>query len=186
MELHPPQVNDERFDLYRSYLDTRHDGTMERSREALADFLYAGGVDALEATYRVDGRLIAVSLLDRVPSGWSSVYSFFDPREAKRSPGTLTVLREVEAAARVRECSGTTSGTTWPGPERWTTRPASDPAPAPPAGSHVGGLSGRDGRSLTKESVPDAHGLEDRSSRGRRARRVSGRRPWPRGGQPRP
>jgi len=98
MELGPPNVDDERLELYRAYLDGRHDSTMARTREAFVEFLYESGVDPLEATYRQDGRLVAVSILDVVPSGWSSVYSFFDPREAKRSLGTLTVLREVGVA----------------------------------------------------------------------------------------
>lgn len=98
MVLAPPSADEERWELYRSYLNGRHDNTMARDREAFVEFLYTSGVDPLEVSYRLDGRLIAVSILDVVASGWSSVYAYFDPSEGKRSLGTLTVLREVEAA----------------------------------------------------------------------------------------
>ncbi len=49
---------------------------------------------------RAGGRLIAVSYLDVGETAVSSVYAMFDPGEAPRSLGTLTLLAEMDWAAR--------------------------------------------------------------------------------------
>jgi len=47
----------------------------------------------------VRGRLVAVSYLDVGAEAVSSVYAMFEPEEAWRSPGTLTMLHEIAWAA---------------------------------------------------------------------------------------
>jgi arginyl-tRNA--protein-N-Asp/Glu arginylyltransferase len=42
--------------------------------------------------------LLAVSLTDRLASGFSGVYKFFEPAETKRSLGTWTILQLIEQA----------------------------------------------------------------------------------------
>ena len=46
------------------------------------------------------GRLVAVSLTDRLSSGLSGVYKFYDPAEARRGLGTWLILSLIEHARR--------------------------------------------------------------------------------------
>jgi arginine-tRNA-protein transferase len=46
--------------------------------------------------YRLDGVLVAVSVLDILPSGVSSVYVFYDPEKRDLCLGKYTALREIE------------------------------------------------------------------------------------------
>ncbi len=45
-----------------------------------------------------EGNVLAAMLADRLQSGVSAVYSFYDPREDKRSLGTALILHLVEWA----------------------------------------------------------------------------------------
>ncbi|KAE8348284.1 arginine-tRNA-protein transferase [Aspergillus coremiiformis] len=48
--------------------------------------------------YRLDGKLIAVAVLDLMPSGVSSVYIFYDPEYEQWEFGKLSALREIAFA----------------------------------------------------------------------------------------
>lgn len=104
------ELDDEHYALYRRYLAARHpDGGMDPDdAAAFREFLGCGwgrceiweyrraSIDP--ATDGRDGELLAVSVVDRVPRGLSAVYTFFDPRHASRSLGTLAILRQIEVA----------------------------------------------------------------------------------------
>jgi len=98
--LDDPEATEEKYDLFVRYLNAQHDGTMGRTRDALAGFLYDSPTDTVELTYRIGRRLIGVSIADRVPAGLSSVYMFFDPAFARRSLGTFSILWEIEFVRR--------------------------------------------------------------------------------------
>lgn len=70
--------------------------------ESLAAFLgsdpASGPCDCLEFRCLLDGRPIAASFLDIGARSVSSVYAVFDPAESRRSPGILTLLKEIEWA----------------------------------------------------------------------------------------
>jgi arginine-tRNA-protein transferase len=87
-----PQATDEKRDLYRRYLESRHDGTMSGSSDELAEFLYDAPPFTFEITYRAGARLVAVGIADVEPLAMSAVYCYFDPAEARRSPGVFNVL----------------------------------------------------------------------------------------------
>lgn len=55
--------------------------------------------ECVSVEVRSAGRLIAVSYLDVGDTAVSSVYAMFEPDEAWRSPGTLTLLAEIQWAA---------------------------------------------------------------------------------------
>jgi arginine-tRNA-protein transferase len=55
--------------------------------------------ECVSVEVRAGGRLIAVSYLDVGETAVSSVYAMFEPDEAGRSLGTLTLLAEIEWAA---------------------------------------------------------------------------------------
>ena len=96
-----PDVSDEKYDLFLRYLEGQHDRTMGRSWEAFLDFLYDSPTETAEFTYWLGRRLIGVSIVDRVPTGLSSVYMFFDPASARRSLGTFSIVWEIEQVRRL-------------------------------------------------------------------------------------
>jgi len=95
-----PTPDPEKFAVYRRYLEAQHDESMARSYESFCEFLYDSPMETCEFRYRLDGRLIGVSIADRLPLGLSSVYMYFDPEFAQRSPGTFSVLWEIDYCRR--------------------------------------------------------------------------------------
>jgi arginine-tRNA-protein transferase len=97
-----PEPSREKFELYRRYLTQWHGAADAGSRREFESFLYDSPVDTIELTYRAGGpggALLAVGLCDVcAPRSLSSVYHWFDPREARRGLGTLGALVEIERA----------------------------------------------------------------------------------------
>ncbi|UCE61221.1 MAG: arginyltransferase [Phycisphaerales bacterium] len=91
-----PTPTDEKFAVFKDYLDAQHDDTMSRSYDAFHDFLYDSPLETWEFEYRLGKRLIGVSIADQCSNGLSSVYMYFDPAFGSRSLGTLSVLHETE------------------------------------------------------------------------------------------
>lgn len=93
----------EQFDLFSLYQRSRHsDGDMATmdyyDYQALVE---ETPVDSRIVEFRTnDGTLVSACLIDRMSDGYSAVYSFFDPAEARRSPGTHVVLWLIERARR--------------------------------------------------------------------------------------
>jgi len=98
----PEPLTDETYGLYRRYINTRHaGGSMEDpTREAYVDFLTSAWCDTRFFTFRAQGQLLAVSVVDRVEDALSAVYTFFEPEEGQRSLGVYTVLWTIEQARR--------------------------------------------------------------------------------------
>jgi arginyl-tRNA--protein-N-Asp/Glu arginylyltransferase len=97
----PAVPTSEHWELFHRYLDARHgDGGMAGMTRV--DFETMVG-DWTVATLLLEGRdaagrLVAVSLTDRLASGYSGVYKFYEPDESRRSLGTWTILQLVEKA----------------------------------------------------------------------------------------
>lgn len=88
----------EREALYRRYETTVH-GRSVTDDGALASLADGGGVDGGELHARdADGRLVAVSIVDRFADALSSVYCYYDPDRADRALGTFMVLGEIAQA----------------------------------------------------------------------------------------
>ncbi len=98
--LMPVTVDDERYDLYRRYVTRRHDGMMSGSRREFELFLGQSPVDTCELEMRLDGRLVSVGTIDRVPGGWSCVYCFYDLDLPRRSLGTFNILTAAQWCAQ--------------------------------------------------------------------------------------
>lgn len=92
----------ESFALYRRYLAARHaDGPMAQTSEQDFDhFTTSPWSPTRFMELRLGERLLAVAVCDVTGEGLSAVYTFFDPDEAARSPGTLAILRQIEWARR--------------------------------------------------------------------------------------
>ena len=100
VEMDTPSPSEQKFELYRSYLDSQHDGAMDRTYEAFHEFLYDSPTETREFRYLLGRRLVGVSIVDRLPRGLSSVYMYFDPTFRSRSLGTFSVLWEIDLCRR--------------------------------------------------------------------------------------
>jgi arginyl-tRNA--protein-N-Asp/Glu arginylyltransferase len=94
----PPTYQEEYFSLYEEYIAVRHsDGDMYPADPTqFRSFLIEGRAEAVFVEFRCSGKLIAISVVDILNDGISAIYTFFDPAESKRSPGTYAVLWIIE------------------------------------------------------------------------------------------
>lgn len=114
--LRPASLVPEHYQLYEHYLLQRHgDGDMadDVSVETYARFLLApwgGRTRFLElrlspagavAEAGAPGALIGVAVTDFFSDGLSAVYTFFDPAQSHRAPGTYAVLTQIREARRL-------------------------------------------------------------------------------------
>ena len=93
----PGRFRDEHFDLYRRYINSRHnDGSMANpGKSDYHRFLICDWTDTLFYEFRLDRVLMAVAVCDVTSSGLSAVYTFFDPNYAGRSPGHFAILNQI-------------------------------------------------------------------------------------------
>ena len=109
IELRPASANDELLDLYRRYhadMAVRRGWANPPVELDQYERTFAAEVTdfAHELVFRLEGRVVCVSIVDLLPSALSAVYCFYDPQLRPRALGVLAVLTEIEIA-RERECS---------------------------------------------------------------------------------
>jgi arginyl-tRNA--protein-N-Asp/Glu arginylyltransferase len=94
------RLDEEHFALYRRYLTARHagGGMDPEDGEAFREFLGCAWGHTEFWEYRRASELLCVSVVDRVPNGFSAVYTFYAPEHPARSLGTYAILRQVEQA----------------------------------------------------------------------------------------
>ncbi len=110
----PNAPTSEQYTLFRRYVESRHgDGGMagmsvldfammvedSHVKTGMIEFRKRGPDSGF--TGRGEGDLIAVVLYDRMATGLSMVYSFFEPDEAARSLGTFVILDHIFRARRL-------------------------------------------------------------------------------------
>lgn len=108
---HEGEPTSEQYALFREYLDHRHhDGGMsdmtvldyammvEDSHVNTKIIEYRRRTPDYAITGKSDGELIGVALSDVLGDGYSMVYSFFAPKEEKRSFGTYMILEHFQRA----------------------------------------------------------------------------------------
>lgn len=92
--------NLEHYSLYSRYIESRHqDGDMyPPSEEQYKNFLTSewGATQYLE--FRLEDKLIGVSVCDLLDDGLSAVYTFFDPELSERSLGKYAILAQIQKA----------------------------------------------------------------------------------------
>jgi arginyl-tRNA--protein-N-Asp/Glu arginylyltransferase len=98
----PAGFRDEHFALYRRYISSRHaGGDMDVTQpERYREFLLSSWSDTWCYEFRLQRRLLAVAVVDRLVHGLSAVYTFFDPDHANRGLGTFAVLWEIADARK--------------------------------------------------------------------------------------
>jgi arginine-tRNA-protein transferase len=87
-----PEATAEKHEVYRRYLEARHEGPMNGSWAEFRDFLGDAPPFAREVVFRVGERLLGAGIYDAGQEAFSAVYFYFDPDLSLRSPGTLNVL----------------------------------------------------------------------------------------------
>jgi len=114
--LEPSSYTDEKFTLFQSYEKNIHDNA-EKSSESFRRFLVETPLQmepipypsvtpahlpshygSYHQLYRLDGRLIAMGVIDILPSCVSSVYFMWEKEYEKFSLGKLSALREISLA----------------------------------------------------------------------------------------
>lgn len=97
VEIGAPRPTREKHEIYLRYLEQRHDGSMSGEWEGFVKFLYRSPVDTVEFVYRdPSGRILGAGICDVCSLSLSSVYFYFDPRDARRRPGVLSALHEID------------------------------------------------------------------------------------------
>ena len=97
-------LDDERcYELYCRYIEERHrDGDMYPPDRAQYDtFLTREWGCTHYYGLHLHDQLLAVAVLDRLDSGLSAIYTFFDPRHDRRSLGTYAILWQIDYTRRL-------------------------------------------------------------------------------------
>lgn len=94
----PCRFHAEHYALYHHYISCRHrDGDMyPPSEESYRDFLVSRPDLGFILEFRQGDELVAVAFTDRLNTGLSATYTFFDADQAERSFGTFAILSQIE------------------------------------------------------------------------------------------
>lgn len=97
-------INDDAYyQLYRQYITLRHaDGDMyPPSRDQYNSFLLKQCEGTHYYSMHVTDRLMGLMVVDHLENGLSAVYTFYDPQDERRSPGTFAILWQLAEAKRL-------------------------------------------------------------------------------------
>jgi arginine-tRNA-protein transferase len=97
---HPASFSEEHFELYNKYQSQRHtDGSMACSeQDQYMKFLTCDWAETRFYEFRLDQELLAVAVTDLLPTGLSSVYTFFDPDRGLEGLGVFALLWQIHHA----------------------------------------------------------------------------------------
>lgn len=96
-EVGRPTLTPKKVELYNRH--KRERGLMLGDRlidaHGYAEFLIETCTDTIELTYWQKDRLVGVAIADRAADALSAVYCFYDPADARLSPGTYSILKQL-------------------------------------------------------------------------------------------
>ena len=98
----PAVFNQSHYDLYMRYQHGRHkNGAMAYSSpEDYISFLGCSWCDTRFVEFSIKGELACIAVVDHFDDSLSAVYTFFDPKFSKYSPGVYAVLWQIREAKR--------------------------------------------------------------------------------------
>jgi leucyl-tRNA---protein transferase len=98
----PVETTRERVALYNRHKLLRGLGAddTELGLDGYAALLAATCCESFELRYHVAGRLMGVAIVDRAVRSLSAVYCYYDPDCAALSPGTYSILYQIELCRR--------------------------------------------------------------------------------------
>jgi leucyl-tRNA---protein transferase len=88
--------DEEHLDLYNRYQDEIHQGMMSANKDGFEEMFSHEGYIVSEIQFRVDNKLIGVSIIDLGINSMSSVYFYYDPEYRERRLGIYSVLIEIQ------------------------------------------------------------------------------------------
>ena len=90
----PARFEQEHFELYRRYLSSRHTGSSMEDPDVkdYMSFLSCDWSETYFYEFRDNGRLVAISVADKLVQGLSAVYTFYDPDDQSRGLGNYAIL----------------------------------------------------------------------------------------------
>jgi len=99
----PLEFRQDHYELYRRYQRSRHaGGGMDGdSQDQYAQFLLQSRIDTRLIEFREQGVLRLVCIVDCLPDGLSSVYTFFDPDISSAGYGSYGILWQLDACRRI-------------------------------------------------------------------------------------
>jgi arginine-tRNA-protein transferase len=102
VRLGPAQTSDEYVELYNEHKQSRGLATGETpiDSDGYRSFLADSCCETFELRYFLGGRLLGIAITDRSRDSLSAVYCYFDPKHEKLSPGTYSILKQVELCRR--------------------------------------------------------------------------------------
>ena len=94
----PSKFSEEHFQLYSQYQSWRHTGDImdHRDPERYNEFMVESSIETVFIEYRLDEKLIGLSVCDLPDDGMSAVYTFFDPHMQNRSLGTFAIMTQLD------------------------------------------------------------------------------------------
>jgi arginine-tRNA-protein transferase len=104
VEVGEPSFSDEKLDLYHRFhaQRTRARGwpTARLTESEYRETFVVNAAPTLEVQYRLEGTLVAVAYAGEADDALNAIYAYHDPDHARRSLGTLNVLRLCEEGRR--------------------------------------------------------------------------------------
>ena len=99
----PLAFHEEHYQLYQRYQSARHSGgSMDiDDREKYSSFFTANGLETRLLEFRLSGELLCVAIIDWLPAGLSSMYTFFDPEQNNRGLGVYAILWQIMKAQQI-------------------------------------------------------------------------------------
>jgi len=100
----PAKFCEEHFELYSRYQSWRHTGDImdHRDPERYNEFMVESSIETVFIEYRLDQKLIGLSVCDLPDDGMSAVYTFFDPHMQNRSLGTFAIMKQLDYVREMR------------------------------------------------------------------------------------
>ena len=92
VEIGPLACSQKNLALLDKFLAARFPGRDSQPLDYYSGFFLNHITNTVEFRYRVGAKLVGVAIVDLSPAWLNVVFFYFDPEEAKRSPGTFNIL----------------------------------------------------------------------------------------------